>query len=123
DRLIAQLRVFEQARYRVDTETRDPAIEPELDHTIHRLLDLRIAPIQVRLLHIKIVVVVLVRLRVDLPGRAAEPGEPIVRWAPVLSIAPDIPVALGIRPRTARLFEPRVLVRGVIRDKIHDHAD
>ena len=36
---------------------------------------------------------------------------------------PDVPVALGIGARRARLDEPRMLIRSMIRHEIDDHAD
>ena len=36
-------------------------------------------------------------------------------------VAPDVPVALGVVARGARLQEPRVLVGGVVRDEVEDH--
>lgn len=50
---------------------------------------------------------------------------PIVRWLSVaLSIKsgrlPDVPITIFVLERTPRLFEPFMLVTGMIHDKIHD---
>src|SRR5579864_8159481 len=38
-------------------------------------------------------------------------------------VAPHIPVTLGIIPRTARLLEPRVLVRSMVQYHLHNDSD
>lgn len=43
--------------------------------------------------------------------------------AAVFTIAPDVPVALRIVQRGARLLEPGVLIGGVVQNDVHDDAD
>src|SRR5260370_3617269 len=70
------------------------------------------------------VVVILIRGWVKRPCGVAEPRLPVIRrLSRSLAVAPDIPVALGVCARRTRLLEPRMLVRSVIGNKIHDHAD
>src|SRR5260370_11693740 len=70
------------------------------------------------------VVVILIRGWVKLPCGVAEPRLPVIRrLSRSLAVAPDIPVALGVCARRTRLLEPRMLVRSVIGNKIHDPAD
>ena len=67
-------------------------------------------------------VVVLARRRVERPRAAAEDAQPVVgRPAVGRRVAPDVPVALRVVARGARLDEPRVLVGGVVRHEVEDH--
>ena len=87
------------------------------------LRTLGVAPVEVGLLGIEIVVVVLAGGGVGGPGGVAEPGLPVVGIAAVLAVAPDVPVTLGIGLGGAGLLEPGVLVGGVVEDDVHDDAD
>src|SRR5438270_11240249 len=70
------------------------------------------------------VVVVLTRSGIELPRGMPEPGLPVVgRLAGASAVAPDVPVALWVVARRARLLEPRMLVGSVIRNKIHNYAN
>ncbi len=54
----------------------------------------------------------------------AKPRLPVVgRLALPFAVAPDVPVALRICARRTRFLKPRMLVRCVIRHKIHDYAN
>src|SRR3569833_104007 len=92
-------------------------------------MDFRIAPVEVGLLHVKVVVVVLACLVVPLPCGVAKTRLPGVgRGAGgggglAVTIFPPVPVALGIVAGGARLLEPGMLVRGVVDDVIHEDAD
>src|SRR5207302_2202644 len=52
-RLIAQFRILEQRGDSVETETSDTAIQPEAHRGEHGALDLRITPVQIRLLPVE----------------------------------------------------------------------
>src|SRR5271165_7218934 len=68
-------------------------------------------------------IVVLVRFAIELPCRTTESGGPIIRrLIRALAVAPDVPIAIGIRFRRLRLEEPLMLVGGVIHDKIEDDS-
>ena len=122
--LIAQLRIFKQSGNRIEAEAGYAAIEPEAHRIEHGLFDLRIAPVEVRLLGIELVVVPLLCGGIVFPGGVSKGALPVVgRDAGSLAIAPDVPVALGIVARAFGLDEPRMLVRGVVHDHIHDDAD
>jgi hypothetical protein len=101
-RLVAKLLILKQRRNCIEPEARHAAIQPEATRVKHRLLDRRIAPVQVWLLLVKLVIVELFRLRVVLPRRAAKVADPVVRRyrlavrVHALGVAPDIPVALGV---------------------------
>ena len=70
------------------------------------------------------VIVVLLRRLIPLPGSTAEGAQPVVGGPAIgVRVAPDVPVAFGVLARGARLDEPGVLVRGVVRDEVEDHLD
>ena len=123
--VVVEVGVFEEARDGVDAEAVDALVHPEAEDVGHGFLDLRIAPVEVGLLLVEVVVVPLTGLLVVGPGGVAEPGLPVVGRAgqDAFAVAPDVPVALGIGARRARLDEPRVLVGGVVDDVVHDDAD
>src|SRR5207248_7482715 len=103
--------VFEQAGDGVETKTGGAAIQPEPHGVVHGLAHFGIAPTQVRLLDVEVMVVILTCGGIKLPGGVAKPRLPIVGRLPgALAIAPDVPVALRIRARGTRLLEPGVLV-------------
>ena len=137
---VAQLRILEQRRDGVQPEPRYAAIEPETQHPEHRLLDRRIAPVEIGLLLVEAMVIELLARRHPGPGRAAEDRYPIVRrhTAIVLifllkrrdarrvggqAVVPDVPIRFRVRPRTRRLLEPLVLVRSVVEHHVEDQLD
>ena len=107
----------------VDAKTVGAAIEPEADDVVNRLDHFRISKIQVRLLLEKHVQVPRRGRRVVLPRAAAEVALPVGRRTIGRAGNPDVPVAFRIAARRSRLDEPRMLIRGVIRHQVDDHAD
>ena len=99
----------------VHPEAVDPAVQPPVHHRVDRRADVRVLPVEVRLLAREQVQVVLVRHRVELPGRAGEERAPVVRLPP-----PPVPVALGVLAARARLEEPGMLVGRVVDHEVHD---
>src|SRR5207248_2642878 len=90
----------------------------------HRFFNRGIAPVQVRLLGIEVMVIVLVSFGIDLPGRVPEGGFPIIGWPAVFSrVMPDVPVAMRRSTRGAGIDEPLVLVGSVVHYKIKNDAD
>ena len=99
-------------------------VEPESQHIAHGLLDLGIAPIEIRLLLQVRVVVPLVGDFVESPGRPAKLALPVIWWRTVrLRVSPDVPTPLGMKPRGAALPKPGMLIRGMVRHKIKDDLD
>ena len=127
-RLIAQLRILEQRRDRIEAESGDAAIQPEAHGAEHRLLDLRIAPVEIRLLAVELVVVELVDRRHVLPGRAAEEAHPVVGRQRLgaraaLAVVPDIEVVTRRGARAGRFHEPGMAVGGVVEHHVEEHPD
>src|SRR5262249_25073848 len=60
---------------------------------------------------------------VPFPGRTAEDTHPVVRRALGGSRLPDVPVALRVVARGARLAKPAVAIGGVIGDQVEDYSD
>src|SRR5437870_4692146 len=94
--MIGEVGVLEDGRYGVEPETVHAQVEPETHHVPHGPLDFGVAPVEVRLLLQKTMIIVLPRRRVQLPGRATETGGPVVRETVASPIAPDVPVTFRI---------------------------
>src|SRR4030095_5656017 len=93
-------------------------LEPEADDVLHRRDDGRVAVVEVRLFGEERVQIVLAGGRIERPRRPAEAAYPVVRRSAIGGgITPDVPIALRRRTRRARIHEPRVLMRGVIRNQ------
>src|ERR1700731_2232488 len=83
----------------VDAEAVNTSCQPKAENVEHRCPHLRISPIQVRLLSEIGMIIVLAAGLVEGPSWSAEFADPIVgRSAVGPRIAPDIPVALCVRP-------------------------
>ncbi len=123
-RVGGQIFVFEVGVEHVQAEAVHTHVQPEAEHIQHGGADLRIAPVQVRLLRVEHVEVVLPGGGVKLPAAAAEARLPVVGRAAVRGrIAPEVPVPVRIVPGFARFLEPAVLVRGVVEHQVEDYAD
>merc|ERR1711871_92961 len=112
--LISQLYVFQQIRESIHTKASDAHPQPKAHHVMHGVNYLRVAPVEVRLLLEKLVVIVLSGGFIQSPCRAvrihAEHGSPVVRRsAASLAFVPHVPIALGCTGAAARVLEPRVL--------------
>ena len=111
----------------VHAEAVDAAVEPPAHHRVDGLPHLRVLPVEVGLLAGEQVEEVLPRGLVELPRGAGEERAPVRGLRPRLTgpvagagRTPPVPVPLGTRRRRPRLDEPRVLVRGVVDDEVHD---
>lgn len=123
-RVVAQGGILQDLVDHVDPEAVHAPVEPEAQHVVHGGHELRVAPVQVRLLDQVRVQVALARGRVGLPRGAAEGREPVVRRRAVgLRVAPHVPVALRALAAAPRRDEPRVLARGVGGHPVEDHPD
>ena len=67
--------------------------------------------------------IVLARRLVELPGRGAEVGGPVIRLAATFGGPPDVVIAVGIVHGFAGLDEPAMLVRSVVHHQIHHQLD
>ena len=107
----------------VAAETINPFVEIEPDDVLHLFDDLWVLPIQVRLLRGENVKVPLPRFGDIGPSGAREIARPVIRgtFSSILAIHPDVIIVIRAILVLARL-EPRVAIRGVIRDKIHDNS-
>ena len=122
-RLVGERRILSDAVDDVDAEPVDSAVQPEAEHVVHCGDDLRIGPVDVGLLRQKEVEVPLTGGLVERPCRAAERRAPVVRRPAGAPVTPVVPVPLGRRAGSARLTEPGVLVRGVVRHPVDEYAD
>jgi hypothetical protein len=119
-RLIGKQRVLADAVDDVDPEAVDAPVEPEPQRPRHRGPDLGVGPVEVRLLAQEEVEVPLTGGLVPRPGRPAERGTPVVRRRRPAAVAPDVPVPHPRVARPARLEEPGVQARGVVRDPVEE---
>ncbi len=93
--IVGQGRIFKERIYGIETKAGNATLVPEPRYVQHRLFHRGIPPVQVRLLGIKVVVIILIRLRVELPRGQAKRGKPIVwRLAGSLAVSPYIPIAV-----------------------------
>src|SRR5207302_8962407 len=96
-RVVAELTVLDERVRDVDPEAADAAVEPEADDRLELRADVRVPPVEVRLLRREVVQVVHPALLVERPGgSAAECSAPVVGDL----VDPDV----ELRP----LAEPRV---------------
>ena len=105
---------------RIDTEAGKSLIQPPVDHFIDFLAQLRIFPVQIRLLfveHVQIIFVWMTRER--FPDTAAEVRTPVA-WQFSVRTVFNVKIfsVLAIRI-LAGFFEPFVLIGAVIDDEIH----
>src|SRR6185295_16376761 len=126
-RIVPEQLVLDQAVRDVDAETVDAAVEPETHDVVDGAADLFVPPVEVGLLRQEVMEVVLAAGRIERPRRAllscSKHRAPVVRRAAVPRVGPHVPVPLGVAPRRPRRDEPRMLVGGVVRHEIDQHAD
>ena len=115
---------LDQVRDRVEAEAVEAEVEPEAEDLEHRLLDLGVVEVQVRLVGVEAVPVIGPGLVVPRPVRAlrVDEDDPCVLVL-VHGVRPHVPVPLGAVGPRARLLEPRVLGRRVVHDEVGDDAD
>ena len=126
-RQLGQRRAVEilgQAVRHVDAEPVRAVVRPETQGLLELLVDLRVLPVEVRLLlgeHVQVPLAV----RHPLPCAAAENRLPVVRRQLAVlaqAVSEDVPVTRGGSGlRRQRLLEPDVSVGGVVRHDVHDH--
>gem|GEM_PF-2622416 len=111
----------------VHTKAVDAAVQPPAHHRVDRLAYLGVLPVKIGLLSREEVQIVLVRAVVELPSRPGEDRAPVVRLGARIAGAhavargpPPVPIALGVVRGGTRLDEPRVFVRGVVDDEVHN---
>ena len=122
DDLVQVLRLEERLRD-VDPEAVDAAVEPEAQDLLERLRHGVDVPVEVGLLGGEEVEVVLAARLVAGPGRPAEDRRPAVRRTAVETGAKDVTRPVRMVAARERVHEPRVLVRGVVRDDVDQHPE
>ena len=124
DRIVAELGIDKHDIHCIQTKTGDAALVPPAGHVEHVFFNFGIAPIQVGLRWIKIMVEPLAGRGVVFPCGTSKQRSPIIRrLLRIPCVAPDVPVPLGIRARRLRLLKPLVLIGGIGHDKIEQHTD
>ena len=113
--------VFFKKIDRIQPETRDAPFKPSIDHAIQLPAQSRIFPIEVRLLLAKRVKIVFLPPGDFLPHTAAKHGTPIVGRA--LAGFKNIVVMVRTVRVGQRLLKPRMFVRGMVNNQIHQDTD
>ena len=109
--IVAQLLVMEKVIHRVKAKPINAAVQPEPHVFDHPVLHSRVVEIPIRLLHQKVMQVILFAPRIPSPGAAAKHRQPIVgRRAIGFRIGPDKPVGFRVVAAGAADFEKRVLI-------------
>ncbi len=123
-RVVAQQRILHHHLRDVDPEPIHPAVQPEAGVVEHRGTHRRVAPVEVRLLRQECVEVVLAGRWIQLPRRPVEHADPVVGHAAAgCRVAPHVPIPPRVVARGARLHEPRMLARRVVRHVVDEHAE
>ncbi len=122
--IVPQLRVLQDRGDSVDAKACDPAVQPVGHDGVEGRPNLRLPPVEVRLLAQVGVPVVLAGLLVQVPWGSAEARGPVVGGRSVgLRIGPHVPVAVSCGPGGPGVDEPRMAVAGVARNEVHEDPD
>ena len=97
--------------------------DPPVEHFVQLFPESRAVPVQVRLLHRKLVEIVLLDFWHPLPRRSAKCGFHIVRRSPFYTIPPHVKIMERIRPALLRFHEPHMLVRRVVQHHVQNDPD
>ena len=123
---VRQSFLFRNIGYDVATEAVYAQIEPVIAYIYDFLPDLGIIPIQIGLLFAEQVQVPFSRRFVVFPRFSRKTRSPIIRRTFAVfasALPPNIIIAIRIVDGGTALFEPFVLVRGMVYDQIHHQAD
>ena len=106
---------------RIDPESGKPFIEPPVDHVIDLFPDLRILPVEIRLLFVEYMEIVFILMSRELfPDRTAKVRSPVTGELPIfdrlnIEIFPILSVGILTCPS-----EPLMFIRTMVDDQIHD---
>ena len=93
-RVVAKFVVLDEMPKNIDPKPVDASLQPESHHVVDGVSHFAIAPVEIRLLAEKCVVIILPRPVIERPRTAAELRKPVVRRSAFwFGIAPDVPVA------------------------------
>ena len=117
------IRILSNQVYHIQPEAAHTAVNPPVDHIVNSFPQRRIFPVQIRLLHRKLMQVILSAFRHPFPCRAAEGRLQIIRILSLHAVTPYIKIMIGIILAFFRLQEPGMLIRTVVQNQIHDNTD
>ena len=80
----------------IHAEAVNSLFQPPVHHVKDLVADLRVVPVEIRLLLGEEVQVILSRSLIILPGASAEAGAPVIRLLSILPVPPDIVIPVGI---------------------------
>ena len=107
----------------IQAETGNALFHPEADALIQFFSHGGIFPVQIRLLHGKLVEIPSAHFRRIGPGRAAEGGAHGIGRCLRIAVAPDEEIVIGIIPTLQCFQKPRMLIRAMVQHQIHNNAD
>jgi len=120
-RAVRQFRVLSNIPDGVEPEPVNSLVQPETDHFIDFLPELRVGPIEVWLERGETAEIPLVVLLVISPGTSLKNGIPVVgRHTRAFSFPPVVIVVVFAVWVLNSLLEPFTLVTGVVHDEVHD---
>ena len=109
--------------YNILAEAVNTHVQPEAHNVLDLLAHLGVCHVQVGLLFGEDMQIPLIELLVILPCTTLEQTVPVVgRRLFSLTLAPVVVIVIGIVLAFLALYKPRMLVGGMIDDKIHEHA-
>ncbi len=115
---------LEQIGHGVQPEAVDSEVQPEPQHVDHRVLDVGIVVVQVRLMGEEAMPVVLLAHRIPRPiGRLRVDEDDARLRIPFVTVRPHVEVAVRAVGVGARLLEPCVRVGRVVHDQVRDDSD
>ena len=108
----------------VEAEAVEAHVEPERHRVQHRVVDLGVVEVEVRLVVEEPVPEVLLADRVPRPvGRLGVDEDDAGVLVQLVGVGPDVEVAVGTLGVLAAGLEPRVRVTRVVHDEVDDHPD
>lgn len=111
---------LDEERHGVDAEPGDAELQPEPDGLRDLVAHHRVRDVEVGLVLVERVQVVLAGRLVPLPDTLLLAGEDALGRVRRHLVAPDVVVAVGRVPAALGRREPRMPLRGVVHDEVHD---
>ena len=123
-RIVPELPVFDDAVCDVDPEAGHPPIEPESIDLVEGIRNLRIPPVEIRLLGEEVVQVILAGVLVAGPGRPTEGADPVIRVAAIgFWVGPYVPVPMTGTASRAGIGKPGMAIAAVVGNDVEDDPD
>ena len=120
---IVQLFRFCDESNRIEPETINTFVGPELQDCIKFSTNFRIFPVQIRLLCFKRMQIILACLLIQCPGRTSKLRLPVCGRRTIFPIVPVIEVAVAIISGRSAFYKPEMLVARMIENHIENNTN